>query len=99
MLADLDIDVGLFKVRRLMRDMQLVSKQPGSHAYKMSMNEQPDIPNQLNREFDVHSTNQVWCGDITYIWTGHKWSYLAVVIDLYARRAIGWACQKSQMQL
>ena len=91
MLADLDIDVGLFKVRRLMRDMQLVSKQPGPHAYKVAVSERPEIPNQLNREFDVHSPNQVWCGDITYIWTGQKWSYLAVVIDLYARRAIGWA--------
>ncbi|MBQ4848498.1 DDE-type integrase/transposase/recombinase, partial [Pseudoalteromonas sp. MMG005] len=61
------------------------------HAYKVTVNERPDIPNQLNREFDVHSQNQVWCGDITYIWTGQKWSYLAVVIDLYARRTIGWA--------
>ena len=39
----------------------------------------------------MQNPNQVWCGDITYIWTGQKWSYLAVVIDLYARRVVGWA--------
>lgn len=91
MLADLDIEAGLFKIRRVMRDMHLVSKQPGPHVYKVAVNERPDIPNLLNREFDVQNPNQVWCGDITYIWTGQKWSYLAVVIDLYARRVVGWA--------
>lgn len=91
MLADLEIEAGLFKVRRIMRDMHLVSKQPGPHVYKVAVNERPDIPNSLNREFDVQNPNQVWCGDITYIWTGQKWSYLAVVIDLYARRVVGWA--------
>lgn len=34
--------------------------------------------------------NQVWCGDITYIWAQGKWHYLAVVLDLYARRVVGW---------
>ena len=47
--------------------------------------ERPDIPNILNREFDVEAPNQVWCGDITYIWAQGKWHYLAVVLDLYAR--------------
>ncbi|KPW26197.1 transposase protein orfB [Pseudomonas cannabina pv. alisalensis] len=53
--------------------------------------ERPDIPNILNREFDVPAPNQVWCGDITYIWAQGKWHYLAVVMDLYARRVVGWA--------
>jgi putative transposase len=53
--------------------------------------ERLDIPNILNREFDVDGPNQVWCGDISYIWTGNKWSYLAVIIDLFARRVVGWA--------
>lgn len=35
--------------------------------------------------------NQVWCGDITYIWTGSAWHYAAVVIDLHIRRVIGWS--------
>lgn len=59
--------IGRFKVRGLMRELALVSKQPNSHAYKQATVERPDIPNTLNREFDTPAPNQVWCGDITYI--------------------------------
>ncbi len=45
----------------------------------------------MNREFDVEAPSQVWCGDITYIWAQGKWHYLAVVMDLYARRVVGWS--------
>ncbi|WP_152690388.1 IS3 family transposase [Pseudomonas fluorescens] len=83
--------IGRFKVRGLMRELALVSKQPGSHAYKQATVERPDIPNILNREFEVPAPNHVWCGDITYIWAQGKWHYLAVVLDLYARRIVGWA--------
>lgn len=55
--------LGRFKVRSLMRELDLVSKQPGSHAYKRATVERLDIPNILNREFDVPAPNQVWCGD------------------------------------
>ena len=51
--------------------------------------ERPDIPNTLNRVLDVPEPNKVWCGDITYIWAQGKWHYLAVVMDLYARRIVG----------
>ena len=64
--------IGRFKVRGLMRELELVSKQPGSHAYKQATVERPDIPNILNREFEVSAPNQVWCGDITYIWAQGK---------------------------
>ena len=60
-------------------------------AYKQAIVERPDIPNILNRQFDVDDVDQVWCGDISYIWTGTHWSYLAVVLDLFARRVVGWA--------
>ncbi len=83
--------IGRFKVRSLMRELALISKQPGSHAYKKATVERPDIPNTLNRAFDVEAPNQVWCGDITYVWAQGKWHYLAVVLDLYARRVVGWA--------
>ena len=83
--------IGRFKVRGLMRELGLISKQPGSHAYKKATVERPDIPNTLNREFDVPEPNKVWCGDITYIWAQGKWHYLGVVMDLYARRIVGWA--------
>ncbi|WP_321838417.1 IS3 family transposase [Pseudomonas kulmbachensis] len=83
--------IGRFKVRGLMRELGLISKQPDSHAYKKATVERPDIPNTLNREFDVPEPNKVWCGDITYIWAQGKWHYLAVVMDLCARRIVGWA--------
>jgi putative transposase len=87
--------IGRFKVRRLMAEAGLVSKQPGSHAYKIADFERPDIPNLLDREFDVDTPNKIWCGDITYIWADNRWHYLAVVIDLYRRRVIGWALSNS----
>jgi putative transposase len=91
MLNDEGVLIGRFKVRRLMSELGLICKQPGPHAYKQATVERPDIPNRLNREFSVSRPDQAWCGDITYIWAGQKWSYLAVVLDLYARRIVGWA--------
>ena len=91
MLKDEGTEVGRFKVRGLMKEQGLISKQPGSHAYKKSTVERPDIPNTLDRQFTVAAPNRVWCGDITYIWAQGKWSYLAVVLDLYSRRVVGWA--------
>ena len=57
----------------------------------MAQSERPDIPNLLAREFDVQQPNQVWCGDITYVWAGGRWHYLAAVLDLHTRRVVGWA--------
>ncbi|KAF0809710.1 transposase OrfAB subunit B [Alcanivorax sp. S71-1-4] len=83
--------IGRFKVSRLMKEAGLMSGQPGVHRYKRTGAERPDVPNRLNRAFTVSAPNQVWCSDITYIWTGQRWSYLATVMDLYARRIVGWA--------
>ncbi|UVL28333.1 IS3 family transposase [Pseudomonas donghuensis] len=85
------IEIGRFKVRKLMNEMKLISKQPGSHAYKKATVERPDIPNVLDREFTVSAPNEVWCGDITYVWAQGRWHYLAAVIDLFARHVVGWA--------
>ncbi|HHQ2920560.1 TPA: IS3 family transposase [Pseudomonas aeruginosa] len=91
MLREDGVEIGRFRVRRLMRELGLVSKQPGSHAYKQATVERPDIPNRLNREFAVQRPNQVWCGDITYVWAQGRWHYLAAVLDLHTRRVVGWA--------
>ncbi|WP_404416181.1 IS3 family transposase [Marinospirillum sp.] len=87
--------IGRFKVRSLMSELGLICKQPGPHAYKQATVERVDLPNHLARKFMVEQPNQVWCGDITYIWGGQGWSYLAVVLDLYARRVVGWALSSS----
>ncbi|MCO2078972.1 IS3 family transposase [Pseudomonas aeruginosa] len=91
MLREEGVTIGRFRVRRLMRELGLVCKQPGSHAYKQATVERPDIPNRLNREFATGHPNQVWCGDITYVWAQGRWHYLAAVLDLHTRRVIGWA--------
>jgi putative transposase len=91
LLADDGVEVGRFLIGRLMREQRLHCKQPGPHKYKQATVEHLAVPNHLNREFSVECPDQVWCGDITYIWAGERWVYLAAVIDLYARRVVGWA--------
>ena len=54
------------------------------------------VDNTLNRQFDVSTPNQFWVTDITYIKTYEGFSYLAVVIDLYSRRVVGWSMQSRQ---
>lgn len=51
----------------------------------------PIAPNVLARNFTVPAANAVWAGDMTYIATGEGWLYLAVVLDLFSRRIVGWA--------
>ena len=48
-------------------------------------------PNELARQFDVEAPNVAWAGDITYLWTREGWLYLAVLLDLYSRKVVGWA--------
>ena len=48
-------------------------------------------PNLLDRNFELAAPNQVWTADITYLWTDEGWLYLAVVLDLFNREAIGWS--------
>ncbi|MEA9392787.1 IS3 family transposase, partial [Acerihabitans sp. TG2] len=91
-LGEAGFKVGRYKVPSLMKSMGLVSKQPGGkHRYAQNSEERPDLPNILNRQFSPQRPNQAWVSDITFIWTGERWAYLAVVMDLYARRVIGWA--------
>lgn len=52
-------------------------------------------PNHLQREFNVARPDQAWVTDITYLRTWEGWLYLAVVVDLYSRRVIGWSMQSS----
>jgi transposase InsO family protein len=51
----------------------------------------PVAPNIVARQFEPTSPNQVWAGDVTYIATDEGWAYLAVLLDLFSRRVVGWA--------
>lgn len=80
---------------KLMKEIGITSCQYVKHRYKRGTREHVDIPNLLGRQFAVTAPNQVWCGDVTYIWTGKRWAYLAVVLDLFARKPVGWALSLS----
>lgn len=94
-LSQSGLAVGRYKAKSLMREANIVSTQLRKHTYKIADHESKVAPNLLNREFTVEAPNNVWCGDVTYIWAGSQWLYLAIVIDLYARKIVGWACSDS----
>ena len=82
--------MGCWLAGRLMKELGLVGCQQPTHRYKRGGHEHVAIPNHLERQFAVTEPNQVWCGDVTYIWTGKRWAYLAVVLDLF-KKPVGWA--------
>jgi len=90
-----DISLSRYRAGRLMKKLELVSCQLPKHAYKKANKEHVAIPNSLGRQFAVTEPNQVWCGDVTFVWVGNRWAYLAVVIDLFARKPVGWAMSHS----
>jgi putative transposase len=79
------------RVARLMRENQLRAL----HGYRMRRwavgKPAMLIPNLLQRQFTVARRNKVWVTDITYIRTWQGWLYLAVVMDLFSRKIVGWA--------
>jgi putative transposase len=84
-----------YRAGKLMKKLELVSCQVPTHHYKKADQEHVAIPNKLDRQFTVSKPNLVWCGDVTYIWIGTRWAYLAIILDLFARRPIGWALSLS----
>ena len=88
-------EIGRDKTRRLMKVLKLKVKQ--KRKYKVTTDSKHKLPvakNVLNREFSPSAPNQVWATDITFLWTQQGWIYLAVVIDLYSRRVVGWSIDR-----
>lgn len=96
-LADQGIKCGHNRVARLMREVGLSAKQ--SRKFKISTTDSkhdyPIAPHLLERDFRAQRPNQKWLSDITFIPTAEGWLYLAVVLDLYSRRIVGWAMSDS----
>lgn len=87
---------GRHRVARLMREHQLRARQ--KRRYQVTTQSQHDLPvseNVLERQFTAQAPDQRWAGDITYLWTREGWLYLAVVLDLFSRRIVGWSMQST----
>ena len=84
--------VGHNRVARLMRENELGARPKRRFRVTTKSDDTLEVAeNTLNREFEVAGANQVWVSDITYIATAEGWLYLCVVLDLYARRVVGWS--------
>lgn len=91
-LRDNGLSVGRHRTARLMRENGLVARQKrrfrrttdSEHAW-------PVAPNLLEQDFTATRADEKWGADISYVWTREGWLYLAVVIDLFSRRVVGWA--------
>ena len=91
-LQELGLKVGHRRVGRLMgengikiiRTQKYKATTDSNHTFNIA-------PNLLDQDFSATGPNQKWAGDISYIWTSEGWLYLAVILDLYSRRVIGWA--------
>jgi putative transposase len=80
------------RVARLMRKNGIQAKHKRRFRVTTKANPtHPVAPNLLNRDFISEKPNQKWTSDITYIGTKEGWLYLAVVLDLFSRRIVGWA--------
>jgi transposase InsO family protein len=80
------------RVAKRMRALNLRAK--AAKKFKATTNSNhslPIAPNLLNQNFEASQPNQKWVSDITYLWTDEGWLYLAVIVDLYSRRVIGWS--------
>lgn len=86
------VRVGKKRVERLMRENGLAARRRRRFTKTTdSAHAQPVAPNILERDFDTSAPNEVWVADVTYVPTREGWLYLAVVLDLFARRVVGWA--------
>jgi putative transposase len=94
-LADSGINLGVFKIARLMKQAGIIAKVPKKPHYYPSGKQKPNIPNELKRQFNPPQVNTHWVGDITYIRHHQGWSYLATVLDLGSREIVGYALSQT----
>ncbi len=96
-LTEQGIRCGRKRIARLMQEYDLEPKtvRPFKVVTTDSNHNLPIAPNRLNQHFMADRPDQIWLSDITYVRTAQGWLYLAVVLDLYSRRIVGWAMSAS----
>ncbi|RKG59026.1 IS3 family transposase [Corallococcus sp. AB011P] len=83
------------RVARLMRQANVCARSRRRFVRTTdSAHRHPAAPNTLERHFRPEQPNHIWAGDITYVWTEEGWLYLAVLLDLFSRKVVGWAMGK-----
>ena len=86
------MEIGIYKIRRMMRANGLRSAWKRKFVHTTdSKHDLPIAENVLSRQFDPEAVNTAWVADITYIRTRSGWLYLAVVLDLFSRKIVGWS--------
>jgi len=84
--------VGRKRVERLMRREGIAGRKKRRFRKTTDSNHpDPIAPNVLDRHFDVELPDTAWVTDVTYVWTLEGWLYLAVILDLFSRRVVGWS--------
>lgn len=85
-------EVGRYRARSLMKKAGVSVKRRKKFTKTTdSKHNLPVAPNLLERNFQPDRPDAIWCSDISYLWTTQGWLYLAIVIDLYSRKIVGWA--------
>lgn len=87
--------IGRYRMRTLIKTFGLHRRRPRYAHYRRATKPAIVAPNILDRRFNPTQPDTLWAGDITYIRVGNSWLYLAVVMDLFSRRIVGWACSRT----
>ncbi len=95
-LARMGTRVGRKRVARLMRERGIegVSRRRGRRSLTKSDPKAAPAPDRVSRAFSAEGPNQLWITDITYIATNEGWLYLAIVVDMWSRRIVGWSMRE-----
>jgi putative transposase len=85
-------EVGRNRIERIMREQGILGRcKPRFRRTTDSNHKLPVANNVLDRVFTADQPDQRWVADITYIWTQQGWLYLAIILDLFSRRVVGWS--------